>query len=71
MVWVIKADHPSFVGTLFLPQHTSTATAPRPLISGLLKACLLMQSPDGNLTRLSLSYRVSILEIKCQDLELK
>jgi CTP synthase (UTP-ammonia lyase) len=34
------AEHPFFVGTLFLPQHTSTPTAPHPLISGFLKACL-------------------------------
>jgi len=34
------AEHPFFVGTLFLPQHTSTTTTPHPLISGFLKACL-------------------------------
>jgi CTP synthase (UTP-ammonia lyase) len=32
-------NHPFFVGTLFLPQHTSTSTAPHPLISGFLKTC--------------------------------
>jgi CTP synthase (UTP-ammonia lyase) len=31
------AEHPFFVGTLFLPQHTSTRSAPHPLISGFLK----------------------------------
>jgi len=29
--------HPFFVGTLFLPQHTSTAAAPDPLITGFLR----------------------------------
>ena len=32
-------SHPFFVGTLFLPQHTSTAAAPHPLITGFLRAC--------------------------------
>ena len=32
-------DHPFFIGTLFLPQHVSTATAPHPLISGFMKVC--------------------------------
>jgi CTP synthase (UTP-ammonia lyase) len=32
--------HPFFVGTLFLPQHTSSATAPHPLVTGFLKAAL-------------------------------
>lgn len=32
-------EHPFFVGTLFLPQHTSTPTAPHPLITGFLSAC--------------------------------
>jgi len=31
--------HPFFVGTLFLPQHRSTATAPHPLITHFLSAC--------------------------------
>jgi len=31
--------HPFFVGTLFLPQHTSTPADPHPLISGFLRAC--------------------------------
>ncbi len=31
--------HPFFVGTLFLPQHRSTATAPHPLITRFLNAC--------------------------------
>ena len=34
------AGHPFFVGTLFLPQHNSSATAPHPLIVGFLKACV-------------------------------
>jgi len=34
------AEHPFFVGTLFLPQHTSTPAAPHPLITGFLRACL-------------------------------
>ncbi len=32
------AGHPFFVGTLFLPQHHSTAEAPHPLIVAFLKA---------------------------------
>jgi CTP synthase (UTP-ammonia lyase) len=31
-------SHRFFVGTLFLPQHTSTAAAPHPLIAGFLRA---------------------------------
>jgi len=31
--------HPFFIGTLFLPQHRSTATAPHPLITRFLNAC--------------------------------
>ena len=31
--------HPFFVGTLFLPQHRSTATAPHPLVTRFLDAC--------------------------------
>lgn len=31
-------SHPFFVGTLFLPQHNSSPTAPHPLITGFLKA---------------------------------
>ena len=34
------AGHPFFVGTLFVPQLISTASAPHPLISGFIKACL-------------------------------
>jgi CTP synthase (UTP-ammonia lyase) len=30
--------HPFFVGTLFLPQHTSSPTAPHPVIAGFLQA---------------------------------
>lgn len=33
------ADHPFFVGTLFVPQLTSAQSSPHPLVSGLLKAC--------------------------------
>jgi CTP synthase (UTP-ammonia lyase) len=33
------SGHPFFLGTLFLPQHTSTPTAPHPLITGFFKAC--------------------------------
>ena len=32
------ADHPFFIGTLFLPQHISTASTPHPLITGFLRA---------------------------------
>lgn len=32
-------EHPFFVGTLFLPQHNSTPTAPHPLILAFVKAC--------------------------------
>ena len=31
-------NHPFFIGTLFLPQHNSTAAAPNPVITGFLKA---------------------------------
>jgi len=31
--------HPFFVGTLFIPQMTSTPAVPHPLISGFVKAC--------------------------------
>jgi len=31
------ADHPFFVGTLFLPQLTSSPSAPHPLVSGFLR----------------------------------
>jgi CTP synthase (UTP-ammonia lyase) len=34
--------HPFFVGTLFVPQLTSTPMAPHPLVSGFIKACLLI-----------------------------
>ena len=36
---VEMAGHPFLIGTLFLPQHTSTPAAPHPLISGFLQAC--------------------------------
>ena len=32
------ASHPFFIGTLFLPQHSSTAASPHPLISAFLTA---------------------------------
>jgi CTP synthase (UTP-ammonia lyase) len=32
--------HPFFIGTLFLPQHSSSKTNPHPLISAFLHACL-------------------------------
>lgn len=32
-------DHAFFVGTLFLPQLSSTAAAPHPLVSAFLRAC--------------------------------
>ena len=31
--------HPFFIGTLFLPQHRSTAATPHPLVSAFLRAC--------------------------------
>ena len=34
------ADHPFFVGTLFLPQHRSTQSAPHPLVSAFIRASL-------------------------------
>jgi CTP synthase (UTP-ammonia lyase) len=33
------ARHPFMIGTLFLPQHTSTPASPHPVISGFLRAC--------------------------------
>ncbi len=38
------AEHPFFVGTLFVPQLTSTPSSPHPLITGFVKACLLGES---------------------------
>jgi CTP synthase (UTP-ammonia lyase) len=32
-------EHPFFVGTLFLPQHSSTAAIPHPLVSAFISAC--------------------------------
>jgi CTP synthase (UTP-ammonia lyase) len=34
------AEHPFFVGTLFVPQHISSPSAPHPLVSGFVKASL-------------------------------
>jgi CTP synthase (UTP-ammonia lyase) len=34
-------DHPFFLGTLFIPQHKSTAANPHPVIAGFVKACSL------------------------------
>ena len=39
------SGHPFFVGTLFLPQHHSTPTAPHPLITAFLQA--LSASSEG------------------------
>lgn len=33
--------HPFYIGTLFLPQHSSSEEKPHPLISAFLQACLL------------------------------
>ena len=33
------AGHPFFVGTLFIPQISSTPNAPHPLVSGFIQAC--------------------------------
>lgn len=33
------AEHPFFVGTLFVPQLTSTPSTPHPLVSGFIKTC--------------------------------
>jgi CTP synthase (UTP-ammonia lyase) len=33
------AGHPFFVGSLFIPQLTSTPSAPHPLVSAFIKAC--------------------------------
>ena len=32
-------NHPFFVGTLFLPQHSSTPSVPHPLVSAFIRAC--------------------------------
>jgi CTP synthase (UTP-ammonia lyase) len=37
-------SHPFFIGTLFLPQHRSTATTPHPLVSAFLQACSLARA---------------------------
>ncbi|MGI8602308.1 MAG: CTP synthase C-terminal region-related (seleno)protein [Verrucomicrobiales bacterium] len=34
------AEHPFFIGTLFIPQLRSLGTAAHPLVSGFIKACL-------------------------------
>ena len=34
------AEHPFFAGTLFLPQHSSTAASPHPLVSAFIKTVL-------------------------------
>ena len=36
---VERPAHPFFIGTLFLPQHRSTATTPHPLVGRFLTAC--------------------------------
>jgi CTP synthase (UTP-ammonia lyase) len=33
------SGHPFYVGTLFLPQHSSTPASPHPVISGFIEAC--------------------------------
>ena len=35
-------EHPFFVGTLFLPQHSSTAARPHPVVSAFISACSTM-----------------------------
>lgn len=39
-------QHPFFIGTLFLPQHTSTAEHPHPLISAFITACAVNHRSD-------------------------
>lgn len=34
------AEHPFFVGTLFVPQLTSTSSSPHPLVLGFIRACM-------------------------------
>jgi CTP synthase (UTP-ammonia lyase) len=36
---VEMTNHPFFIGTLFLPQHQSTAVAPHPLITAFVSEC--------------------------------
>jgi len=38
------SGHPFFVGTLFLPQLTSTPEAPHPLVAAFLKHCMPVQA---------------------------
>lgn len=33
------SGHPFYIGTLFLPQHTSTPASPHPIVLGFLEAC--------------------------------
>ncbi len=40
--------HPFFLGTLFLPQLSSSAGAPHPLIAGFLEAALRAPARAGN-----------------------
>jgi CTP synthase (UTP-ammonia lyase) len=38
-------DHPFFIGTLFLPQHRSTATRPHPLVTAFLRSLSQTAAP--------------------------
>jgi CTP synthase (UTP-ammonia lyase) len=41
------AEHPFYVGTLFIPQLSSTASAPHPLVSAFLRAVSYSAQPHG------------------------
>lgn len=43
------AGHPFFIGTLFIPQLSSSADAPHPLVFGFIKACLKSNDTDAAL----------------------
>jgi CTP synthase (UTP-ammonia lyase) len=42
------ADHPFFIATLFVPQLTSTAQYPHPLIMAFLRAAVVRESCEGS-----------------------
>lgn len=41
--------HPFFIGTLFLPQHSSTPSHPHPVVTAFLKACVAARSHEARL----------------------
>ncbi len=46
------AEHPFFIGTLFLPQLSSTTSQPHPLVSAFVRACCISKGPKTHSPRL-------------------